>query len=161
MSAIHLPNALVVSAGTPSAASLGKLVARTSWPLLAEATASRLCQAVDLEQYLGVWFWIERRQYCTTTASLVAWLRRRKPNIQRFALAYQQDQDVEFTLRSAGVNAYFLASGNLSAIVEEAMSPLRPRADRSHGTLTSCAVAPIACTKTSTVHLAPELARPP
>jgi hypothetical protein len=124
MTGTQFPNGLIVSPGIPTAAPLDELVAHFGWPLLLDATATKLCRAMDQQRYFGVWFWVERHQHATATANLVTWLCRRYPNVHRFVLAYQQEQDVELILRSAGLHAYLPASSDIAAIVEEAMWPL-------------------------------------
>jgi hypothetical protein len=115
---------LIVSLGAQATASLDELATRCCWPVLLNANAGSLRRELDRQCIRGVLFWLEQRQHVAAAANLVSWLRERYPRPHRIAIAYRLRGDIEPLFRAAGVHSYFLASGDLAAVVNEALWPL-------------------------------------
>jgi hypothetical protein len=80
-------------------------------------------QQIDLSRPLCLVFWLEAEADIAPAAQLIARLRDRGPRPFRVAVAHCLEEGVEHTFRSAGVHTYLATSGNLAALVDEALLP--------------------------------------
>jgi hypothetical protein len=114
---------LIVAQSARTNKLLNELIALCDWPVIWRPSARTLFQQIDISRPLCLAFWLEAASDISPTAHLVARLRDRGPRPYRIAIAHCLDASVEHTFRSAGVHTYFATTGNLAALVDEALLP--------------------------------------
>jgi hypothetical protein len=120
---------LIISTDTRSSTALEDLIDRTGWPALLAANAGALTKELDTHRLLCSLFWVHRHEQIRPTATLLAWLKSRRPTLQRIAVAYGQDHDsaAEAELRAAGAHAYWSIVDRVDELVEQLLRPLLER----------------------------------
>jgi hypothetical protein len=113
---------IVTQAARPSAL-VDELIALCDWPVVMQPSARTLFQQIDACRPPCLLFWLEAASDIGPAAQLIERLRHRGPRPYRIAVAHCLDEGVEHKFRSAGVHSYFATTGNLSALVTDALFP--------------------------------------
>jgi len=115
---------IIVALAPPTSARVDELIALCDWPVISQPTARTLFQQIEAHRPTCLLFWLEADSDITPAAQLVSLLRDRGARPYRIAVAHCLDASVEQTFRSAGVHSYFAVTGNLRALVDEALLPI-------------------------------------
>jgi hypothetical protein len=115
---------LIVTASGPMTEPLGELVAYCDWPVLVEPTDRMLLERIESTNPTCLVFWLESRRHVAPTARQIGRLRDRGARPYRVAIAHRLEQDIEPLFRAAGVHSYLSTSGNIGALVANALLPL-------------------------------------
>jgi hypothetical protein len=115
---------LIVTPQARSTTLLDELVAICDWPILHEPTVRTLLEQIETHRPLCLLFWLESAHDVAPAAALVTTLRHRGPRPYRIAVAHCLATSAEQTLRAAGIHSYFSTSGDLTALIDEALLPL-------------------------------------
>jgi hypothetical protein len=152
---------LIIAQAARATALVEEIVALCGWPLLLQPTVRDLLQHIDRRRPECLLFWLEADNEIGRAAELVIRLRDRGPRPYRIAVAHHLSASVEHTFRSAGVHSYFAVSGDLRALVEDALLPLvelRRTAAQARTTQPTDVPAPI---RGPTIRASPATLRPP
>ena len=118
---------LIISQAAQPRRLIDEFVALCDWPLLLQPTIRLLFREIDGRRPEYLLFWLETDRDITPAAQLVARLRERGPRPYRIAVAHCLDGSAEQTFRTAGVHSYFAVSGDLRALVVDALMPMVDR----------------------------------
>jgi hypothetical protein len=120
----HHRRGLVVAPGLRSSDPLDQLVAHLDWPVLLAPTFRLLSQQIEVTSPQCLLFWLDQTHEIEYALQLIARLRDRGSRPYRVAVAHQLEQDVEPSIRAAGVLSLLCTSGNIPALVQNALLPL-------------------------------------
>ena len=115
---------IIVTLAPTMSAYVDEFVALCDWPVISQPTARALSEQIETHCPACLLFWLEADHDIAPAARLVTMLRDRGPRPYRIAVAHSLDASVEQTFRSAGVHSYFAVTGNLRALVDEALLPI-------------------------------------
>lgn len=153
---------LIVTQAGGTSALLNELIAICDWPVILQPSARLLFQQIDMSRPICLVFWLDAGCDIAPAARLVGRLRDRGPRPYRIVIAHRLEDGIEHIFRSAGVHSYFSTSGNISALVEDALLPLfdpqRVAATEHRG---HTAEAPVAIRGLTDVRGSPASIRPP
>lgn len=103
---------------------LEELVSHFNWPVLFQPSVRLLLQQIEVNAPHCLLFWLDETHDIAYALQLIARLRDRGPRPYRIAVAHQLQPDDEPRIRAAGVHSFLLTSGNITALVQEALLPL-------------------------------------
>jgi len=120
----HHRRGLIVAPAPRISDPLEKLIAQLDWPVLLQPNVRLLFQQIEVTAPQCLLFWLDQTHEIDDALRLIARLRDRGSRPYRIAVAHQLKQDVEPTIRAAGVHSLFCTSGNIPALVQNALLPL-------------------------------------
>src|SRR5882757_8325683 len=115
---------LIVTPARRTSDLLEELISQVDWPVLREPSVRLLLQQIEVSAPHCLLFWLDETHDITHTLQLIARLRDRGSRPHRIAIAHQLGTDVEPTIRAAGVHSVLNTSGNITALVQDALLPL-------------------------------------
>lgn len=114
---------LIVAQSARSTPLLDELISLCEWPVVWRPSVRTLFEQIDISHPLCLAFWLETDADVPPATQLIARLRDRGPRPYRIAVAHLLAASVEQTFRTAGVHTYLATSGNITALVDEALMP--------------------------------------
>jgi hypothetical protein len=120
----HLRRGLIVAPAPRISDPLEKLIAQLDWPVLLRPSLRLLFQQIEVTSPQCLLFWLDQTHEIGDALRLIARLRDRGSRPYRIAVAHQLEQDVEPAIRAAGVHSLLCTSGNIPALVQNALLPL-------------------------------------
>src|SRR6476620_11588106 len=120
----HHRRGLIVAHAPRTSDPLDKLIAHLNWPVLLQPSLRLLSQHIEITAPQCLLFWLDQTHEIDHALQLIARLRDRGSRPYRIAVAHQLEQDVEPTIRAAGVHSLLCTSGNIPALVQNALLPL-------------------------------------
>ncbi len=101
-----------------------ELVAHFSWPVLLAPSVRLLLQQIEVSAPHCLLFCLDETHDLASALHLIGRLRDRGPRPYRVAIAHRLEAEVEPKIRAAGVHSFLFTSGNVSALVQDALLPL-------------------------------------
>jgi hypothetical protein len=115
---------LIVAPARRTTDLLDELISHFDWPVLLQPSVRLLLQQIEVAAPHCLLFWLDETHEIDHALRLIARLRDRGPRPYRIAVAHQLRPDAEPTIRAAGVHSVLCTSGNITALVQEALLPL-------------------------------------
>lgn len=115
---------LIVSPARRTSDLLEELISHFNWPVLLQPSVRLLLQQIEVSTPHCLLFWLDETHDIDHALKLIARLRDRGPRPYRIAVAHQLLPDAEPTIRAAGVHSLLCTSGNIGALVQDALLPL-------------------------------------
>jgi hypothetical protein len=134
MISITARRGLIVTPARRASDLLEELIAHFDWPVLFGPSLRLLLQQIEVSAPHCLLFWLDETQEIDHALRLIARLRDRGPRPYRIAVAHRLRPDIEPTIRAAGVHSLFCTTGDIRALVHEALQPLlnlQPRPTQS------------------------------
>lgn len=115
---------LIVTPARRTSDLLEELVSHFNWPVLFQPTLRLLLQQIEVSGPHCLLFWLDKTHDIAYALQLIARLRDRGPRPYRIAVAHQLQPDDEPRIRAAGVHSLLMTSGNIAALVQQALLPI-------------------------------------
>src|SRR4051812_44698875 len=115
---------LIVAPARSGSDPLDKLIAYLDWPVLVQPSIRLLFQEIEVAAPQCLLFWLDQTHEFEHALRLIARLRDRGSRPYRIAVAHQLEPEFEPTIRAAGVHSLLCTSGNITALVKNALLPL-------------------------------------